>query len=85
MNSTGADRARNGSTPIPAICLLEDLQRLFTHDTRDAYKFFSRGLDEDQVARLPWWKRVAVRTRQVFVAFTPACRRRGGRSTWEPC
>ena len=48
----------------------EDLQRLFTHDTRDAYKFFSRGLDEDTLAKQPWWRRLAMRVRQVFVAFT---------------
>ena len=48
----------------------EDLQRLFTHDTRDAYKFFTRGVDLDQFAQLPWWKRVPERVRQIFVAFT---------------
>ena len=48
----------------------EDLQRLFTYDTRDAYKFFSRGLDEDTLAKQPWWRRQALRVRQVFVAFT---------------
>ena len=48
----------------------EDLQRLFTRDTRDAYRFFSRGLDEDALAALPWWKRHVRRVRQVFVAFT---------------
>ena len=48
----------------------EDLQRLFTHDTRDAYRYFARGLDEDQFARLPWWKRVPLRVRQIFMAFT---------------
>ena len=56
----------------------EDLQRLFTHDTRDAYRFFTRGFDADVVARLPWWQRVPERIRQVFVAFTmklPAARR----------
>jgi sigma-B regulation protein RsbU (phosphoserine phosphatase) len=56
----------------------EDLQRLFTHDTRDAYRFFTRGLDQDAVAQLPWWKQVGVRVQQVFVAFTlklPAARR----------
>jgi serine phosphatase RsbU (regulator of sigma subunit) len=49
---------------------LEDLQRLFTHDTRDAYRFFARGLDEDAIARLPWWKRLSVRVRRIFIAFT---------------
>jgi phosphoserine phosphatase RsbU/P len=48
----------------------EDLQRLFTHDTREAYRFFSRGLDEDRLAREPWWRRQLLRIRQVFVAFT---------------
>jgi serine phosphatase RsbU (regulator of sigma subunit) len=48
----------------------EDLGRLFTHDTREAYRFFSRGLDEDRLAREPWWRRQLLRVRQVFVAFT---------------
>ena len=48
----------------------EDLQRLFTRDTREAYRFFSRGLDEDRLAREPWWTRLLLRVRQVFVAFT---------------
>lgn len=48
----------------------EDLQRLFTHDTREAYRFFSRGLDEDQLAREPFWRQVLLRIRQVFFAFT---------------
>ena len=48
----------------------ENIQRLFTHDTRDAYRFFTRGFDEDAVSGLPWWKRFGVRVRQVFVAFT---------------
>jgi serine phosphatase RsbU (regulator of sigma subunit) len=48
----------------------EDLQRLFTHDTREAYRFFTRGLDEDRLAREPWWRRQLLRVRQVFVAFT---------------
>jgi hypothetical protein len=48
----------------------EDLQRLFTHDTRDAYKFFSRGLDEKRLAREASWRRPLLRLRQVFIAFT---------------
>ena len=70
MKSSGTDRARQLFDTYTRDLSAEDLQRLFTHDTRDAYKFFSRGLDEEHVARLPWWKRVAVRGRQVFVAFT---------------
>jgi phosphoserine phosphatase RsbU/P len=48
----------------------EDLQRLFTHDTREAYRFFARGLDEERLAHEPWWRRTLLRVRQVFVAFT---------------
>jgi serine phosphatase RsbU (regulator of sigma subunit) len=48
----------------------EDLQRLFTRDTREAYRFFTRGLDEDQLAQERWLRRQLLRIRQVFVAFT---------------
>jgi sigma-B regulation protein RsbU (phosphoserine phosphatase) len=48
----------------------EDFQRLFTHDTPDAYRFFSRGVDEDQFAGLPMWKQLPLRLRQFFIAFT---------------
>ena len=48
----------------------EDLQRLFTRDTRDAYRFFTRGLDEDQLSKERWVRRQLLRVRQVFVAFT---------------
>lgn len=48
----------------------EDLQRLFTRDTQEAYRFFSRGLDEDRLAHEPWYRRRLLRVRQVFIAFT---------------
>ncbi len=48
----------------------EELQRLFTHDTRDAYRFFTSGVDEDSFAKLPWWQRAPERVRLIFVAFT---------------
>jgi sigma-B regulation protein RsbU (phosphoserine phosphatase) len=48
----------------------EDLQRLFTHDTPDAYNFLRRGLGEEGHAALPWWQRAPLRLRQVFFAFT---------------
>jgi phosphoserine phosphatase RsbU/P len=56
----------------------EDLQRLFTHDTLDAYRFFTRGIDHETIAHLPWWKRAGIRGQQIFLAFTsklPAARR----------
>src|SRR5436190_22181350 len=48
----------------------EDLQRLITRDTQDAYRFFTRGLDEDRLAHEPWYRRWFLRVRQVFIAFT---------------
>ena len=48
----------------------EELQRLFTRDTRDAYRFFTRGLDADALARLPWHKRLAAEIRVLFMAFS---------------
>jgi sigma-B regulation protein RsbU (phosphoserine phosphatase) len=48
----------------------EDLQRLFTRDTREAYKFFTRGTDIDSFRNLPWYKRLAMHTKVLFFAFT---------------
>jgi serine phosphatase RsbU (regulator of sigma subunit) len=48
----------------------EDLQRLFTHDTRDAYRFFTRGADADAMRRLPWHQRIVAETRVLFLAFS---------------
>jgi serine phosphatase RsbU (regulator of sigma subunit) len=67
---TASDRAREIYELYSRDFKAEDLQRLFTHDTRDAYRFFTRGLDEEAVARLPWWKAAGVRIKRVFLAFT---------------
>jgi phosphoserine phosphatase RsbU/P len=48
----------------------EDLQRLFTRDTREAYHFFTRHLDPDSLKGLPRHKRLIAYTRAVFLAFT---------------
>jgi phosphoserine phosphatase RsbU/P len=48
----------------------EDLQRLFTRDTREAYEFFARHIDPKQFEGLPWHRRAAVRLRLFFTAFT---------------
>jgi serine phosphatase RsbU (regulator of sigma subunit) len=77
-STSAADRAREWFHTYTRDLSREDLERLFVHDTRDAYDFFARGLDEEQLAALPWWQRIALRFRQVFVAFTlklPAARR----------
>ena len=48
----------------------EDLQRLFTRDTREAYKFFTRGIQTDAFKALPWHKRLLAQGRVLFMAFT---------------
>jgi serine phosphatase RsbU (regulator of sigma subunit) len=68
--SSAADRAREWIHTYTRDLSREDLERLFTDDTRDAYSFFARGLDEDELARQSPWKRAMLRFRQVFVAFT---------------
>jgi sigma-B regulation protein RsbU (phosphoserine phosphatase) len=65
-----SDRARAWVHTYTRDISREDLERLFTHDTPEAYQFFARGLDDDELAGLPWFKRAALRFRQVFVAFT---------------
>jgi sigma-B regulation protein RsbU (phosphoserine phosphatase) len=47
-----------------------DLQRLFTRDTRDAYKFFTRGTDPDAFKHLPWYSRAFAHVRLLFIKFT---------------
>ena len=70
MKSRASDRVREIYGLYARDLSHEDLQRLFTHDTRDAYRFFTRGMDAEALDRLPWWKRAPERVRQVFVAFT---------------
>ena len=70
MKRTAGNRARDIFDTYTRDVSPEDLQRLFTYDARDAYRFFARGLDEDQFAGLPWWRRVPLRVRQIFIAFT---------------
>ncbi len=48
----------------------DDLGRLFTRDTRDAYQFFTRGVDRDAFAHLPWYSRALAHVRLLFIAFT---------------
>lgn len=48
----------------------EDLQRLFTRDARDAWRFFSRGIDTSTLAGLPWHRRLIAHGRLLFLAFT---------------
>jgi serine phosphatase RsbU (regulator of sigma subunit) len=49
---------------------VEDLQRLFTRDTREAYEFFARHIDPREFEGLPWHRRAVVQLRLFFTAFT---------------
>ena len=68
--SSPSDRARALFDTYTRDMSSGDLQRLFTHDTRDAYNFFRRGTDEDRYAHLPWWKQPPLKFRDLFFAFT---------------
>ncbi len=48
----------------------EEFQRLFTRDTRDAYRYFSRHVDREALRLLPWYKRPFAFLRGLFLAFT---------------
>ncbi len=48
----------------------EDVQRLFTRDAPDAYRFFTRHIDEAAFTELPPLQRFALRVRLLFLAFT---------------
>jgi phosphoserine phosphatase RsbU/P len=47
-----------------------EIERLFTRDTPDAYRFFSSGIDFEALQRLPWYTRVLEHSRLLFLAFT---------------
>ncbi len=70
MKSYPSDRARELFVTYTRDFSPDDLHRLFTDDTRDAYRFFTRGKDDDRFAGLPLWKSVPLRLREFFVAFT---------------
>jgi phosphoserine phosphatase RsbU/P len=70
MKPSAAERARAIIDTYTRDLSQDELQRLFTHDTREAYRFFTRGQAEDRFAGLPWWKRLPLRVREIFVAFT---------------
>jgi len=48
----------------------DDLQRLFTRDAREAYRFFTRGMDAEALKGMPWHKRAITEARLLFFAFS---------------
>ena len=47
-----------------------DLERLFTRDAPEAYRFFSRQIDIEALRKLPWHRRTLRYARLFFLAFT---------------
>ena len=47
-----------------------ELERLFTRETPEAYRFYSRTIDHAELMRLPWHRRVIAYARVFFLAFT---------------
>jgi phosphoserine phosphatase RsbU/P len=47
-----------------------DIERLFTRDTPEAYRFFSRHINVDELNKLPWYRRTIMHARLFFLAFT---------------
>ena len=47
-----------------------ELERLFTRETPEAYRFFSRTIDHAELLKLPWHRRVIAYARVFFLAFT---------------
>jgi sigma-B regulation protein RsbU (phosphoserine phosphatase) len=48
----------------------EDLGKLFTRETPEAYRFFARGVNTAELDGLPWHRRAAAYVQAFFLAFT---------------
>jgi serine phosphatase RsbU (regulator of sigma subunit) len=47
-----------------------ELERLFTRDAPEAYRFFTRAIDFEPLKKLPWHRRAIAHVRLFFLAFT---------------
>lgn len=66
----GGRRARQFFDTYTRDMTAEDLQRLFTHETVEAYRYFARDIDRNQLDKLPPLKRSLARIRLFFLAFS---------------
>ena len=48
----------------------DDLQRVFTRETPEAWHLFARAIHAEELAALPWHRRATEYTRRAFLAFT---------------
>ena len=65
-----ADGARRFWDTYTQDLTVDDLQRLFTRDTHEAYDYFARSIDPKTLAGLPWHRRLMLQSRLFFTAFT---------------
>jgi sigma-B regulation protein RsbU (phosphoserine phosphatase) len=66
----GPSRARDFFEVYTKDLSAGDLQKLFTRDAREAYAFFARGIDREQLGRLPWHIRLLTHLRLFLMAFS---------------
>lgn len=48
----------------------DDLQRVFTRETPEAWHFFAKAIKPDELKHLPWHRRTLEYARRAFLAFT---------------
>ena len=48
----------------------EELGKLFTRETPEAYRFFARGINTAELEGLPWYQKVLLYAKGFFLAFT---------------
>ena len=70
MKPQPSDAAREFFETYTRGLTADEFQQLFTRDARDAYRVLSRGLDAAALADLPWHRRLFIRLRLFFFAFT---------------
>lgn len=56
------DQYTQGLTP-------HDFQRLFTRDTPEAYRYFTRHIDVEKLAAQPWYRRWVIQIRLILTEF----------------
>ena len=65
-----ANRARSFLDDYTRDLTTADLQRMFTRDTAEAYRYFTKGADRRRLDAQPWYRRWPVKVRLVFAGFT---------------
>jgi serine phosphatase RsbU (regulator of sigma subunit) len=63
-------RARDFFSTYTRDISAEELGRLFTRETPEAYRFFARGVNTAELEGLPWHRRALLYLRGFFLAFT---------------